>query len=438
MSRAKRILVVDDDHELLQMIGLILERANFEVLKADDGARGLTVAKETVPDLIILDVMMPEIDGMEVCRLLRADITTRHIPVIMMSALGDMDNKLKGFQVGADDYLPKPVNPKELVARVLALLNRMALTRPAAAQTFAFVGAKGGVGTTTVAMNVAARLAQMDFSVVLVELRPSGSTLRHLLRFQAKIKDFSPLLALEPGRIKRPEVERCLIPHSSGMQLMLAPVTNEHLLTAEHVDAIYDVLADQAQYIIFDCPPEPDAGMRRALEFTDQILLVTEPEALSVACAAVQVKYFKYLSVYDRVNMVIVERVPFGTTFNQVEVENKTGMGVLEHMKNARWDPRSVDMQADNRQGVVATIPSAPAIFHETARDRVPLIMVDPNAKPAHALLDLTDWLLEKNPLAPIMGHNNQPSFTPPAQPVQPNVENGQSSVSMLSFLGGD
>lgn len=430
MSKEKRILVVDDDPELLRMIEIVLQRAGFQVFLADDGTTGLKMVEAVTPDLIISDVMMANMDGLEMCRRLRTQPATRHIPVIMLSALGDMENMLKGFNVGADDYVAKPVNTKELVARVMAVLNRIAMTRTTLAHTFSFMGAKGGVGVSTVAMNVASRLAQMEYSVILAELRPYNGSLRQMLRFKkdAPRVDLGPLLAIEPSRIKRPEVERCLLPHASGMQVLLAPMKYERPLTVDHVEAIFDVLSVNAQYVVFDMPPFLDEGIVRALQFSDEILLVTEPEELSVMAAANQVKQYKHWGVFDRVNMVVVERTPFSTSLNQVEVENKTGLGVLEHLKNSRWDPRAVDMNPENKQGVISVIPPAAEAFQETVQHRVPLVMIDPNAKPAHALLDVADWLLDRHPVTP--GGGTGPLTNPPEERIKPNVDLGSVSVS--------
>lgn len=434
MSKQNKILIVDDDLDLLQMMGLVLSRAGFQVLKADDGLTGLQIALDTMPDLVISDVMMPNMDGMEMCRRLRSQPQTRHIPLILLSALGDTDNVLKGFQMGADDYVSKPVNPKELVARVTAVLNRASITRPMAAHSISFVGAKGGVGTTTVAMNVAARLAQLEHTVVYVELQPFGGGLRYLLRFREAMVDYSALLTIDPARIKRPEVERCLLPHSSGMQVMLSPIISDRTLTPEHVEAVFDVLSLYAHFIIFDIPAQPDAAMRRAMALSDQVLLVTEAEEFSTASAAAQLRRFKHWGVFERTNLVGVERVPFATSLNRAEIENKAGVTVLEHQEKARWDPREVDLNAHNRQRVVTIVPSAPNLFHETVRDRVPLIMVDPNSKPSNAYLDLIDWLMDRRGMAD-SGGGNRLNSVPPEAPPRPNVSS--TGKEALSYMGG-
>ena len=121
---AKRILVVDDEVESVKLIGLMLQRRGYEIIAARSGAQALEKAQADKPDLIILDVMMPDMDGYEVCRRLRADPATASMPIIMFTAKTMVDDKVAGFQAGADDYLTKPVHPEELASRIEAVLLR--------------------------------------------------------------------------------------------------------------------------------------------------------------------------------------------------------------------------------------------------------------------------------------------------------------------------
>ena len=119
-----KILIVDDEKNIVETIRYNLEKAGFRTLTAADGKLALELARREVPDLITLDVMLPEHDGWEVCRLLRQDPRTARIPVIMLTVRGDEADKVVGLELGADDYLTKPFSPKELVARIRAVLRR--------------------------------------------------------------------------------------------------------------------------------------------------------------------------------------------------------------------------------------------------------------------------------------------------------------------------
>ncbi|MEA9986694.1 MtrAB system response regulator MtrA [Subtercola sp. RTI3] len=123
-----RILVVDDDPALAEMIGIVLRTENFEPIFCADGSEAFGVFQTTKPDLVLLDLMLPGIDGIEVCALIRAE---SGVPIIMLTAKSDTTDVVKGLESGADDYIVKPFNPKELVARIRTRL------RPAAAATSA-------------------------------------------------------------------------------------------------------------------------------------------------------------------------------------------------------------------------------------------------------------------------------------------------------------
>ncbi|MCJ7669873.1 MAG: response regulator transcription factor [Dehalococcoidia bacterium] len=118
----KKVLVVDDDVKTVELVRLYLDRDGYQVLTAYDGIEALRLARESYPDLIVLDLMLPDIDGLEVCRTLRHE---SDVPIIMLTARTTDQDKLTGLDLGADDYVTKPFSPKELAARVRAVLRRL-------------------------------------------------------------------------------------------------------------------------------------------------------------------------------------------------------------------------------------------------------------------------------------------------------------------------
>ncbi|MBE0669443.1 MAG: response regulator, partial [Anaerolineales bacterium] len=169
MHEQERILIVDDDDVTLRLAAHVFQKAGYDVHTAVDGIEGLRKAENIKPDLIILDVMMPDINGLQVCERLRANPATSWLPIIMLSAKANVEDKLEGFHAGADDYVAKPVSHKELLARAGALLTRSKRVQPAKAKIIAAVGVKGGVGVTTVMVNVAAHLTSVNKAVILAE-----------------------------------------------------------------------------------------------------------------------------------------------------------------------------------------------------------------------------------------------------------------------------
>ncbi len=125
LDRVKsRILVVDDEPEVVDLVEFNLKKAGFDVIAATDGAAALKKARSDQPDLIVLDLMMPEMDGLEVCRILRRDSATARIPIIMLTAKAAEVDRIVGLELGADDYVTKPFSPRELVLRVNKALRR--------------------------------------------------------------------------------------------------------------------------------------------------------------------------------------------------------------------------------------------------------------------------------------------------------------------------
>jgi len=126
MKRQKAV-VIEDEPDILEVIDYNLEREGFRVLGASDGEVGLELARSENPDVVLLDLMLPGLDGIEVCRRLKSDDLTRSIPIIMVTAKGEESDIVLGLGMGADDYVTKPFSPKELLARVRAVLRRAPL-----------------------------------------------------------------------------------------------------------------------------------------------------------------------------------------------------------------------------------------------------------------------------------------------------------------------
>src|SRR5215813_8877646 len=131
---SEKILIVDDDLDTLRLVGLMLQRQGYQISAASNGQQGLDKAFEENPDLILLDVMMPDMDGYEVSRRLRQNPSTVNTPILMFTAKSQLNDKVIGFEVGVNDYLTKPTHPSELQARVKTLLARIDKKKSAASE----------------------------------------------------------------------------------------------------------------------------------------------------------------------------------------------------------------------------------------------------------------------------------------------------------------
>jgi two-component system phosphate regulon response regulator PhoB len=125
-SPAKKILVVDDEHDVTELLAYKFRQDGYDVQIINDPLLIMGRARQFQPDLILLDIMMPELNGLQVCRMLRADAAMKDIPIIFLTARGEAEDRVKGFETGADDYIPKPFDTRELLLRVQAIFKRVA------------------------------------------------------------------------------------------------------------------------------------------------------------------------------------------------------------------------------------------------------------------------------------------------------------------------
>lgn len=331
---AEKILIVDDDIESLKLIGMMLQRNGYEIVAAGNGAQAFTKAMTERPDLIILDVMMPDMDGYEICRRLRANPATQGIPIIMFTAKTLIDDKVAGFEAGADDYLTKPTHPAELTSRVRAILARSASQRRTTSEggsLIAFLGIKGGVGTSTLATNVAAALNQKE-PTILADIRPGQGSLALQLNMP-RATGMSNLLGRNPGEINPRAVESELTAHSSGLKLLLCtihPRETQGVVNPDTASAILKSLRALARNVIVDLGVGLTRHNTRAIKEADQVVLVVEPYRVALNMAREMLKELEAQNLgRGRVSVAIVNRVQSAVQVPWQEAEQILGHEML-------------------------------------------------------------------------------------------------------------
>lgn len=287
-----RVLVVDDNADLLQMIRMLLEeRGGHEVILSAEGEDGLAKARANPPDLAIIDVMMPGMNGYEVCRQLRQNPATAQIPIIILTARGQPVDREAALAAGADEYIAKPVTMAELLERV----NRLLTTRIAprvAGGTIAVLSLRGGVGVTTLAVNLAVTLARSSPNqVCLVDLSPSSG--HDALQLGLRPDPNWSALALLTSGPGSATIRNYLLTHPSGVHLLASPFVPVvgGGLPPEMVLAVLTALRENFLYVVADLPAILTEGVMAVLGNADVILLVTaaDPAAVQTTVGTLQV-----------------------------------------------------------------------------------------------------------------------------------------------------
>ncbi len=289
----ERILIVDDDPDALTLIGLTLERRGYLVTKAGGGSEALTVIETDHPDLVLLDLMMPHMDGYEVCRRIKSDPRLVDIPIVMLTAKAQMASQVEGYRVGADDYVTKPVHPDDLAAHIHSVLERAQERRSqrAGGRAVAVIGVKGGVGTTTIAVNVAATLAA-SHSTILADFHAGGTAAIYLgLNPASGLADLS---SYSPEMVDRDAMTRVLVTHSTGLRVL--PSSNE-ALSFEQAAAIATHLLDVCDVCVFDLGGSLGEAPRAVLPKCDLVVMAVDSDRAAVLQAQRMLLAFTELGV---------------------------------------------------------------------------------------------------------------------------------------------
>lgn len=294
---SKTILAIDDHPDTIQLIELALQRHGYDVIGAYSGPEGLEIAEKVRPDLILLDMMMPGMDGNAVCRAIRQDPDLAATPIIMFTAKSQATDKKVSFDAGADDYLTKPTRPNELLQRIQALLSRNELQRepplpsaPAASRAagaappfITVIGARGGAGATTVALNIAATLANAETRTILADLdtRQGHAAVYLGHTVTSDLLDWldqpgDALAASLPGYLVEIQSHFRLLP--SRLRLEGAPAA----LEATQTGALATALHGSGGAVVVDAGSHDSDALLPLLQQSDTILICLRPERPAV------------------------------------------------------------------------------------------------------------------------------------------------------------
>jgi CheY-like chemotaxis protein len=331
-----KILVVDDDPDTIGFLENLLTRQGYEVVSAENGMQALNSAHKEHPDLIILDIMMPNMDGYEVARSLRRHPETALIPILMFTAKSQVEDKVAGYQAGVDIYLSKPVHPVELEANIKALiLQKKARSEEVAkgGYTIGIMAAKGGLGVSTLALNLAVAYAQISESeVIAAELRPGQGIWAQELNLEND-DGLTKLLRQDITDITPINIEKELISLPFGVRLLLASNCSsdlETMVATNQMEALLNQLPFVAPLVIVDIGTNFHPSFDIITEICDEIILVADPQPLAIKrtrCLVDELreKGFGSSKVLD---VIMVNRARADMSLSMSQVEEMLGQSV--------------------------------------------------------------------------------------------------------------
>jgi pilus assembly protein CpaE len=326
---AAKILVVDDDPNVQRLLQYTLKQEGYEVVIAADGAEGFRLWGAEAPDLILLDVMLPKLDGYQVATKIRTEEgSTGHVPIIMLTAEREVEQKVRGLRAGADDYLIKPFHPAELMARIKSLLARFApqetlVGRPPLGRVLALYGAKGGVGTTTIAINAAIALhRELGRKVALVDGNLQFGDHRVFLDLgldKKSIVDLVSAPSIDPDLVRQ-----VMVKHDSGVDLLLAPPSPEtaELVGHDQMLVILDVLRGLYDYVVIDIDKRLDDINLGVLEAAETMFVVMTADLSCLKNVRLVLETIGHLGYEDDKVQLVLNR---SNAFTGISVKNAEG-----------------------------------------------------------------------------------------------------------------
>lgn len=372
MSAKKRILVVEDEPSSSRLIEAVLSESGFEVVLASNGLDGLKMAKTENPRLVILDVMLPGMDGFEVCSRIRSDPSIQRLPVLFLSAKARESDKDMGLRVGSDDYLVKPVDPPFLVKRITDIIASKTMS---SSRVIAFVGCKGGVGTSTVAVNIAAQAAQSGRNVILLSPCAKFDAVPSLLSLDTS-KGITKFLGDPDDKTGDNWIVATSITHYTGLKVLfnLRSGETDTGLTASDIATLTQRTREFADLIFVDISGQPSNVWQSSLSNFDVVLLVTDsgPDGLDNARAAAS-SFLK--DVTKAKGLVIVDRD-----------------GALADLEFSKMKPI---VESSLGIPLVQIVPHDLKIPLEFEQRGLPIVLADPNRPAAMAIIDLGQRLTE-------------------------------------------
>jgi len=370
---AKIILVIDDDGHALRLIKFALTKAGHEVVTASRGEEGLQKAFQQPPDLAIVDLMMPQMDGYEVCRRLRQNERTADALILVFTARIQEIDRQSALKAGANEFLTKTATPDELVSKVESLLARRAPV-PGAEVTLGraitLFSLRGGAGVSSLAINLAVALAsQPNQKVALLDLCFLSSSVPLMLNVRPNLS-LAELLR-EDTTISLDSLEKHMVAHSSGVKVLPIVLSLARVapIPAKTVERVLAVLKSGFNYVIVDTLSSLDDMTLAALIHSNQIILILVPEVASIQAATATLQAFRSLGLSEEAVVPIINH-----TFAKGGLSLRT-------------------IQSALKRPIKTVIPHEPELLIQAINSGTPLVLSQPSSAMATAIQKLASVL---------------------------------------------
>ncbi|MDQ6669579.1 MAG: response regulator [Chloroflexota bacterium] len=374
------ILIADDEADIRGLLSITLSRRGHTVLQAETGPAALSLVEQIVPDLAILDVNLPGIEGTQIARRMRANPATASVPIMILTALSNEADTLAGFAAGADDYVTKPFNPRQLAARVQALLARGGTSAGPLARAqgrlIAVTGPKGGCGRTMIAVNMALAAVKTGAgagdALLLDGHLTHGDVDVHLdLRSTTTIRDLVPYT----GHVDVAALQSALVRHHSGLRVLLRPraAGEAELISSSLWEEILQIATAIGETVIVDLGPgyEDDRTLA-TLEAASLVLLVTTPDVSALRSARQFLTLAPRLGVERRRARVVLNRAHPQSGLSAKDAADALGIKISE----------------------LEQLPDVGAVGMSYVNRGIPVLDADPNLPLARALGRLAEILV--------------------------------------------
>lgn len=304
------ILVIDDDLDLQQMLRLMLQRGGFTVVTTGDGPDGLAKAKALKPDLAIVDVMMPGMNGYQVVRKMREDPELGGMVILILTARSQPVDREAALAAQADDYMPKPFAPNELLAKISELMaNRGTTQGGPVRKTVGVFSLRGGVGATSVAVNLALALNAKSLPTCLIDLKSGPGHVALQLRLNAKTTwvDWA-----NGNESTNDSIMKALTKHESGLEVMAAPIVPAADLPAlDRIVTMVNTLQGKFARVVIDLPSTWGPVAQAAIGNCDTVWLVLAPEVGSLQSTVGALRVMKSVKIPDeRIELIANQNMP--------------------------------------------------------------------------------------------------------------------------------